>query len=906
MSRRTRRAALLAGMVDESPQADSTMVRDMPALPAGSAMSQKLSVDPQVGAKQVTPLPASLDRPSTSAAQVESIQARAEPSVSDGGEAGVWWFGTPNYSDIAPWWSRQRDSDLRAFVQTEGNDILQSCIGSMVKKFKSMSWVLEGPEAKDKLDPEPGTVDYHQRVLSQAEFGEGWGELLTKSLQDYFSQDQGSYWELTGPGDPSGPLQSCPTGVECLDAQYVQPTGDPAYPILFHDVKRYRCIAPGCGGSASSAVACPRCSGPMQPTPHKVHASRMVHLVDLRSPNQQMNGVGFSAVSRVISSSQILLKLMKYQNEKLSDLPQAGLLLFNNILPQKWSDATKQYELGRKRLGQEIWQNIMTLFGYDPANPVDAKFISFAGIPDGFNQQLAYDIYVKIVALSFGVDIREFWPVSGSPMGTSMETLIMHQKARGKGVGEVISTIERAVNWKMLPRTVTFRFQFEDDEEERLKAEIQEIKTRTILSMYQPDPNDPTASPVSRDEVRQMLADETAYFRQSFLSVDTTDQTQVSDTLRKEYHLGRVVRMDELGRVTARLSERRKSVGDVLDVVESNYRAGKVAVDRLADFAINELLAVREAEADGKGNGDSKTFFGHAGRPGQIGGSAPGNVAMSLATGRDAARRQREYSLGKEASRTRKSFEKMQERKAAQKAVLDARDKVLTDGIAKAFEHGTPNIVSDQEFEKMWKEQLEVINAKVALDDSVKSDALKMLAVDKPVTIKPALSQGLRGDRRKDVLQASTELSSLASNPALNSAVQVDGKGGKRANYGMDGTVHLDKYSGKSTYAHEMGHYLEDKDPWVHQKALEFYERRTKGEQASALGDRYAGHEVARRDKFIDPYVGKDYGVYSNGKRYATEVISMGLQHYYTDPVGFAKADPEHFDLIYTALRGVQ
>lgn len=614
MSRKSRRATLLAGMVDlpgqAQEQADSTMSK---VLPVGSQVAGKqaavapsqapgsVPVPLPTPAVPLVPLPASLDLPSTTTAQAESIQARAEPSVVSGGEAGVWWFGTPNYSDIAPWWSRQRDVDLRSFVQLEGNDILQSCIGSMVKKFKSMSWVLEGPEAKDKLDPEPGTVDHHQRVLSQAEFGEGWGELLTKSLQDYFSQDQGTYWELTGPGDPAGPIQSCPTGVECLDAQYVQPTGDPTYPILFHDPKRYRC--PACGAMASSAIACPKCGTAMKPTAHKIHATRMVHLVDLRSPNQEMNGVGFCAVSRTISSSQILLKLMKYQNEKLSDLPQAGLLLFNNILPGKWADAQKQYEVNRKRLGQEIWMNIMTLFGYDPANPVDAKFLSFAGLPDGFNQQVAYDIYVKIVALSFGVDIREFWPVSGSPMGTSMETLIMHQKARGKGVGEVISTIERAINWKMLPSTVSFHFQFEDDEEERLKAEIQEIKTRTILSMYKPELADPTLSPATRDEVRQMLADETAYFRQSFLSVDTTDQTQVSDTLRKEYHLGRIVRMDELGRVTARLSERRKSVGDVLAVVEQNYRSGKVAVDRLADFAVSELLAAREAESNGNGHG---------------------------------------------------------------------------------------------------------------------------------------------------------------------------------------------------------------------------------------------------------------------------------------------------------------
>ena len=42
------------------------------------------------------------------------------------------------------------------------------------------------------------------------------------------------------------------------------------------------------------------------------------------SPNELMNDVGFCAVSRVIGSSEILLKLNTYKNEKLDDLPEAA------------------------------------------------------------------------------------------------------------------------------------------------------------------------------------------------------------------------------------------------------------------------------------------------------------------------------------------------------------------------------------------------------------------------------------------------------------------------------------------------------------------------------------------------------------------------------------------------------
>ncbi|NIV29053.1 MAG: hypothetical protein GWN58_05950, partial [Anaerolineae bacterium] len=61
-----------------------------------------------------------------------------------------------------------------------------------------------------------------------------------------------------------------------------------------------------------------------------------------------MKNVGFCGVSRVIASSFVLLKLAQYKNEKLSDLPQAGLLLLNNLLPKQWEDATKGHEQDRR------------------------------------------------------------------------------------------------------------------------------------------------------------------------------------------------------------------------------------------------------------------------------------------------------------------------------------------------------------------------------------------------------------------------------------------------------------------------------------------------------------------------------------------------------------------------------
>lgn len=483
-----------------------------------------------------------------------SIQRRAEANPT----AGVysWWFSRADDGlAISPWWSEQRDLELREFWRREGNDILQGAVSSMVKKFKAMSWVVEGPNR---------VANKFQALLSEAEFGAGWGTLLGKTLEDYHTQDKGAFWELIGAGKIDGPISGPVLGVAHLDAQFCQLTGDPVYPVIFNNSKDGK--------------------------PHKLHASRVCHLVDMPSPNEIMNGIGFCAVSRVIASSQVLLKLAQYKNEKLSDLPEAGLLLLNNVLPHQFEDAQANHQRGRRKLGQELWSNIMTLFSLDPSQPASAELISFASLPEAFNELESTNIYVNIVALAFGVDVREFWPMTSGALGSARESEVMAQKAKGKGIGDVISTLERAVNWRILPESVNFRFDFQDDEEDKLKADINKIKTETIMMMFQSKGNDPAMAepPVTRMEIRQMLANSVPeYFKEEFLEFDVTDETEVTDTEREDK--SDRVSIDNKGRVKSfrRLKQR---TDDVLAMAEKNYRDGRIGLDDLLEFRLGMKL----------------------------------------------------------------------------------------------------------------------------------------------------------------------------------------------------------------------------------------------------------------------------------------------------------------------------
>jgi len=115
---------------------------------------------------------------------------------------------------------------------------------------------------------------------------------------------------------------------------------------------------------------------------------------------------------------------------------------------------------------------------------------------------------------------------------------------------------------------------------------------------------------------------------------------------------------------------------------------------------------------------------------------------------------------------------------------------------------------------------------------------------------------------------------------------------------GRGPSVNLGPNSGARAVVHELGHWLEDLHPKVQEQIQRFYQKRTFNERTTWLGDSYRRHEGTKRDKFINPYMGKDYG----GR--ASEILSMGLEYYYKDPYALAVGDPEYFDFIYNLVRG--
>ena len=108
---------------------------------------------------------------------------------------------------------------------------------------------------------------------------------------------------------------------------------------------------------------------------------------------------------------------------------------------------------------------------------------------------------------------------------------------------------------------------------------------------------------------------------------------------------------------------------------------------------------------------------------------------------------------------------------------------------------------------------------------------------------------------------------------------------------------------------HELGHHLEKWNSHFHDRTIEFLNyRRLPGERQVMLNrlpglEALNASELTYKDKWKHPYMGKIYET-SAGVQHGTELLSMGMQELYMDPVAFYNADPEHFNFVIGLLRG--
>jgi len=460
-----------------------------------------------------------------------SVQSRPD-ATGVGGPATNYltdWLQVMADSDAAPqYWSRRRDEWLRDFCKLPGNDLLAGTIATVTAKVATTGWYLEGPERTANL--------YRNILQSKSDFGAGWSMMVQKAVEDYLTQDAGGWIERIRTGK-----QGAAIGLAALDNAQMYVIGNPEYPAEF---------APYFSEESQDRI-------PM-------HYSQVIRMVDAPSPESKMLGVGFCAVSRALATAQVLMDVVTYERERLSDLPPAGLLMLNNMSKNQWEDVQKRYDVRQQQRGNQVWRNLMVAFGLDPAMPLQAELFSFSSLPEHYDKRTQTEIAIYSFALAFRVDPREIWPVSAGPLGTATEANIQHLKARGKGAGLLLTEIERVLNDRLtLPPSLLFRFDYQDVEEDRQAAEIAQLKAEYIRTLAEPFAARggvvEEAAIISREEARAWLVREGLFDEEDLMTMDDEGRATDTEEAKSLFHvdLGPRVRAYSSGR-TVHLEKRRR------------------------------------------------------------------------------------------------------------------------------------------------------------------------------------------------------------------------------------------------------------------------------------------------------------------------------------------------------------
>jgi hypothetical protein len=381
-----------------------------------------------------------------------SLDNTIQQSIKTGGGSGVGILSlllSMGAADglISKWWSPTRDQQLDDFWKS--SDHLSGAVYSMVSKMTTIP-VKAIPRDTSIKSHVQIAEQYTDNLINASQFGEGWMTFFSKCVTDLLTRDNGVFVEVIGPGDKLGPITGPAFSMAHLDSARCFRTGNPEYPVVFTDVD---------GRS------------------YKLHNSRVIYMAQMTSPRREMNGVGYSAISRCINAAQNLIDISVYKQEKMGSRPQRQIFITRGGLdPEDLKEAIRVSDSTLSSQGLTRFAKSIAV-GDRTIPDADMKQIDIASVPDGFDEKESTILGMSVIALAFGTDARDLFP--GMESGaTKADAIIQHIKQRGKGAGQILQSFENAISQKFLPQFLKCVFDNQDDSEDRQAAEISNIRAQ--------------------------------------------------------------------------------------------------------------------------------------------------------------------------------------------------------------------------------------------------------------------------------------------------------------------------------------------------------------------------------------------------------------------------------------------
>lgn len=374
-----------------------------------------------------------------------SVQDRATQTFED--ENPLVFYISRVADEIPSYWSRQRDLALGKFWPTE--PYLAGAVYSMCAKVAALDFKLIGP---------PKTRQRYKWVLLSADFGQGWVNFIPKVTQDLLTQDNGGFIELMRRKEDNDNPRSPVQAIAQLDSQRCRRTGSPEEPVGYTRMLKGAKEVP-------------------------LKWWQVIAMADLPSPREELNGVGFCAVSRVLRAAQILRDIGLFKRQKLAGKRIPAILFVQGMRRNAVQQAITKAKEEQMSRGESHYSSPVVVASPDPSRMgLDAKLVELAGLPDGYDEDTTLKWYIAALAMGFGTDYTEFAPLPGGGLGTATQSTEMAARSRGKGPGIVLQQFEFAMNWNVLPESLMFQFASTDPlaEQERVNLRWQRARERQL------------------------------------------------------------------------------------------------------------------------------------------------------------------------------------------------------------------------------------------------------------------------------------------------------------------------------------------------------------------------------------------------------------------------------------------
>jgi len=476
---------------------------------------------------------------------------------------------------VPAWWGKDRDAYLRLFWQQES--FLASTVYALCARNAGFQWVVEGPEAESLQAT---------RTLRNVEFGQGWQQLMLQFSEDLLVSDNGGFIEIIRPAraringksypaiakrhksgdidwfaiisrmghvkqvepeDVSDSPYDLPVSLAHLDSAKVTRTGDPDTPVIYTDRN---------GGE------------------HELKSWQVMSMTDMPSPIEEMHGVGFCFVSRVLRNAQTVRDWTIFRQEKISGRFARAVHLTN--VDSDWiSDAIAQAQAKADERGLLVYSQPIITNTLDPSSRPYLVTIPLAELPDGFTEDETMRWYIGLLALAAGEHYSFLAPMPGRRLGSAREVEVQERQARGKSSRLFMDQLATQINNAgILPEGCVFVFREKDTEEqaaheqaERRRAETRKMRiesgeiTPAIARQIAKDQGD------LKDEYLQQLGEED-------ITPDEGEPLESVDGVEEKQEEPLDISKDDVARAIGKWNDRMSEAEGLLQASEAEKTAG--------------------------------------------------------------------------------------------------------------------------------------------------------------------------------------------------------------------------------------------------------------------------------------------------------------------------------------------